>query len=104
MFLAYWSDRCSGNTHLQRVSPYMVAVLQLKPAVCTIENYCCEIGRRRAAALAYAAGVVSTLPKGKFKLYRIESPENLKVRSLATMEVLVRVGDCITFVPLKSLL
>ena len=101
--LAYWAVRKQQCVELQCLDKYMVAVLGRDPPVLVIENWCCEIGRRRAAALAYAALLIDRLPKGKLQLSRILSCENLCLRTLSTMQILVRIGDTIQFVSLSSL-
>jgi hypothetical protein len=90
---AYWRVRLHQCPCLQRVKRTMDALLHVARPHMEYESILCEVGRRRASALAYAAGRIRAPPKAfMHRVSRLGPSDKLEGmnprRALASREVL----------------
>ena len=103
--MIYWQERQNRCKALATWDAHMRSALDRDnhPNL-WIEDKLCEVGRRRAAALAFAAAVITRLPKGRLKLATILSSEAIAKRTLSDLYILIRVGTRVTFEKLTNVM
>lgn len=97
---SYWAARVRRTSTLKQLTPSLLGALDRDHPVILFENMLCELQRRRAAGIAWAQGIVPSLPKGKVKISKLTSG----VRTNANLRFLILVetssGSFVVAVPL----
>tara|TARA_B110000046_G_scaffold7438_1_gene7773 strand:- start:164 stop:448 length:285 start_codon:yes stop_codon:yes gene_type:complete len=85
------------------MSRSVLAVLDLDHPEVLFENMMCELQRRRAAGVAWARGVLASLPKGKVKVVKLKDPGSYRTNENLRFLVLLE-GHTVRAVTLQQLL
>ena len=100
--VAYCKARVKSNRALAPVLEHAQHILDRNHPFDLFEHMLCEFLRRRAAGLAWAKGILSKLPKGRFSFKRYLA--NAKYRTGANMYFLVlNDGGAMIALPLNEL-
>ena len=100
---SYWAACVRRTPVLAQMSRSVLAVLDLDHPEVLFENMMCELQRRRAAGVAWARGVLASLPKGKVKVVKLKDPGSYRTNENLRFLVLLE-GHTVRAVTLQQLL